>query len=91
MEPISSSISTLRLLRLTAGLPQFVLAKRANMAASRLSVIERGYDEPTEAEQAQLARALGVPQEALFPDQRPSPIATTPGTKAAHDSERAPR
>jgi hypothetical protein len=33
-----------RLTRLKAGLPQFLVAKRASLASSRLSVLERGYE-----------------------------------------------
>lgn len=61
------TLTPLRLARLKAGLPQFLVAKRARLAPSRLSVLERGYDEPSDAERAALARVLALPAEQLFP------------------------
>ena len=66
------TLTPLRLARLRSGAPQFVLAKRARLAASRLSVLERGYDEPSDAERATLARVLGLPAEELFPVVTPT-------------------
>jgi transcriptional regulator with XRE-family HTH domain len=62
-----SPLTPLRLARLRSGSPQYVLAKRARLAPSRLSVLERGYDEPTSYERMALARVLGVAAEDLFP------------------------
>jgi transcriptional regulator with XRE-family HTH domain len=62
-----STVSPLRMARLSLGLPQFVVAKRARIAASRLSVLERGYDEPNRCERANLAAALNTAEEQLFP------------------------
>lgn len=62
-----SSLTPLRMARLSRGLPQFLLAKRARLAASRLSVLERGYDEPSDVERAALARVLALPDDQLFP------------------------
>jgi len=70
-----SPLTPLRLARLRFGAPQYVLAKRARLAPSRLSVLERGYDEPTGYERRALASVLGAPAEELFP-VTPSP---TPG------------
>ncbi len=79
--------TNLRMARLKTGVPQYVLAKRARLAASRLSVLERGYDDPTTYERTALARVLGIPAEDLFPvqaapqrtDAEP-PLAPPPGT-----------
>lgn len=60
-------MTALRSARLTSGVPQYVVAKRAKLQPSRLSVLERGYDDPTGYERAALSRVLGVPQEQLFP------------------------
>lgn len=62
-----AALTPLRLARLHAQVPQFVVAKRARMSASRLSVLERGHDEPHRHERAALSRVLGVPEEQLFP------------------------
>jgi transcriptional regulator with XRE-family HTH domain len=62
-----STLTPLRLARFRSGVPQYVVAKRARLAASRLSVLERGYDEPSACERSALARALGMPDEELFP------------------------
>lgn len=69
--------TNLRMARLRSGLPQFLVAKRAKLAASRLSVLERGYDGPNGSERSALARVLGVPEEQLFPAE-PSHAAPTP-------------
>ncbi len=76
-----SPLTPLRLSRLRSGFPQYVLAKRARLAPSRLSVLERGYDEPSGYERAALARVLGVPVEVLFPvpPSQPTTSTTAPG------------
>lgn len=56
-----------RLARLRTARPQYLIAKMARIAASRLSVLERGYDAPSAYERAALTRVLGVPAEELFP------------------------
>ncbi len=82
--------SYLRLARQRAGLPQFVVAKRARMSAARLSLLERGYDHPTSYERAALARVLGVPPEDLFPveaaprDRTQTPSDPTPASVAGN-------
>jgi transcriptional regulator with XRE-family HTH domain len=62
-----STLKSLRLARINAGLTQFLLAKRAHLSASRISLLERGHDDPTDAERASLARVLGTPPDQLFP------------------------
>jgi hypothetical protein len=59
--------SELKLCRLKSGLTQFVVARRARISAARLSLLGRGHDEPTAAERAALATALGVAEAVLFP------------------------
>jgi len=61
------NLTPLRLARLRHGAPQYVTAKRARLAPSRLSVLERGYDEPSDTERAALARVLALPADQLFP------------------------
>jgi transcriptional regulator with XRE-family HTH domain len=75
------TLTPLRLARLQSGAPQYVLAKRARLAASRLSVLERGYDEPSSYERSALARVLGIPAEELFPvpQSHATPAPAAPG------------
>jgi hypothetical protein len=73
-----SPLTPLRLARLQSGAPQYVVAKRARLAASRLSVLERGYDEPSSYERSALARVLAVPAEQLFPVGSPLDAPTPP-------------
>jgi transcriptional regulator with XRE-family HTH domain len=47
---------------------QIWTAQRVGMQASKLSLIENGYVEPTPGERAALARVLGVAETELFPD-----------------------
>jgi transcriptional regulator with XRE-family HTH domain len=61
------TLTNLRLTRLRTGIPQYVVAKRAQLAPSRLSVLERGYDEPTDRERMALAGVLGADADDLFP------------------------
>ncbi len=60
-------VSPLRLERLLRGETQFEVARRAQLSASRLSLLERGHDEATTAERGALAAALGAPETELFP------------------------
>lgn len=78
-------LTCLRMARLRCGLPQFLIAKRAHLAASRLSVLERGYDEPSAYERSALAAALGIPAEELFPVV---PTAITSGPTASPGASR---
>ncbi len=73
-----SPLTPLRLARLRSGAPQYVVAKRARLAPSRLSVLERGYDEPTSYERTTLARVLAVAAEELFPVASPADAPTPP-------------
>jgi transcriptional regulator with XRE-family HTH domain len=72
-----STLTPLRFGRLRSGVPQYVLAKRARLAPSRLSVLERGYDEPSAYERSALAAVLGIPAEELFPVV-PTPVTSPP-------------
>jgi transcriptional regulator with XRE-family HTH domain len=81
----ASTLTPLRFGRLCSGVPQYVLAKRAHLAPSRLSVLERGYDEPSAYERSALAAALGIPAEELFP------ILPNPATPAPTAASRASR
>lgn len=73
----ASTLTPLRFGRLRSGVPQYVLAKRTRLAPSRLSVLERGYDEPSAYERSALAAALGIPAEELFP-VLPHPVTSAP-------------
>ena len=64
---MESQPTPLRLARLIRGKTQFEIARRARLHASRLSLLERGHDEPTTPERVSLAFALGVPETELFP------------------------
>lgn len=59
--------SDLKLHRLKNGVTQFVIARRARISPARLSLLERGHDEPTPTERTALAAALGTTESALFP------------------------
>jgi transcriptional regulator with XRE-family HTH domain len=50
----------LRVLRAERGVTQLDLAPRAGLSPSRYWRIEHGYDQPTAAERARLAKALRV-------------------------------
>lgn len=68
--------SDLRLHRFKSGLTQYVVARRARISAARLSLLERGHDEPTASERAALATALGIAEAVLFPERaKPGPAA----------------
>lgn len=60
------SLSNLRLQRLLRGKTQFEIARRARLSASRLSLLERGHDDPSDSEREALAAALGVAEADLF-------------------------
>lgn len=62
-----ATLTPLRFARLRAQVPQYLLAKRARLCASRLSALERGYDDANARERAALAKALGLPELELFP------------------------
>lgn len=81
----SDTRTPLKLARVTRGIPQFVIAKRARLQPSRLSVLERGYDEASAYERAALSRVLGVPAEQLFPLPEPddAPSAAPAGNPSA--------
>jgi hypothetical protein len=61
-----TTLTPLRLARLHAGVPQFVVSKRAGLSPARVSLLERGHDSPTENEKTALARALGIAVDRLF-------------------------
>lgn len=82
------ALTPLRLARLQGGAPQYVIAKRARLAPSRLSVLERGYDEPTSYERSALSRVLAVPAEELFPVGPPLDAPTPPGATGPMDARR---
>jgi transcriptional regulator with XRE-family HTH domain len=69
---VTNATLTLRRFRLDLGLTQFVVAKRAGLSASRLSLLERGHDEPTDTEKSVLARVLGTTPDQLFPAPTPT-------------------
>lgn len=60
-------LTPLRLARLQRGMTQHSLGRRARLAPSRISMLERNCDPPTPRELEALARVLGVSAEELFP------------------------
>jgi transcriptional regulator with XRE-family HTH domain len=52
------TLEELRSRRVAAEIPAMLLAAKARVNRSRLSNLERGYAQPTEAEMQRLARAL---------------------------------
>ena len=60
-------LTAVRLARLRRGYTQLLLARRAGVSATRVSLIECGHVRPQRRERVALARALGVSQEKLFP------------------------
>jgi len=60
------SISNLRLRRVLLGRTQYDVARKARIAPSRLSILERNLSEASSSERADLARALGATQAELF-------------------------
>ena len=58
-------------MREKAGLSQVELARRARVASTNLSSIERGRLAPWPKIRRALARALKTPESELFPDEQP--------------------
>lgn len=58
-------LTPIKLRRLESGLRQIELAQRAQIARCRLSELECGYLTPQPEELQRIAKALGVPAEAL--------------------------
>jgi hypothetical protein len=81
-----SPLTPLRLARVQSGAPQYVVAKRARLAPSRLSVLERGYDGPTGYERSALARVLAIPAQELFPVGSPLDAPTPPAAAGPTDA-----
>lgn len=64
---LSSMVNTLRVRRAEQRLSQMALAARVGMSRDRFWRIENGFAEPTAAEQAALAEAVGAPRGVVFP------------------------
>lgn len=58
----------LRLAIFHSGQKQFVIAKKAKLAESRLSVLANGRDTPKTAEAERIAKVLRLSVQELFPD-----------------------
>lgn len=56
----------LEIARLRAGLSKIQLAQRAGIRRDRLSMIVHGWVNPTDAERARVAAALGETEAAIF-------------------------
>jgi transcriptional regulator with XRE-family HTH domain len=61
-------MNQLREIRTKKGFSQLTLAKLTNIAPSDISRIENGWVRPYAGWRIRLARALGVPQSELFPN-----------------------
>lgn len=61
-------MNNLRKLRRAADRSQVWLWKRTGIHFSMISMIERGWQRPTEKQKKKLAKALGVTVESLFPE-----------------------
>ena len=57
----------LRMLRAGAKWTQLQLALKANVNQSRVSLIENGWDDPTEDERRQIAKAFQMSEAEVFP------------------------
>lgn len=57
----------LRMLRAGNKWTQFQLALKANINQSRVSLIENGWDDPTEDERKQIAKAFQLSEADVFP------------------------
>jgi transcriptional regulator with XRE-family HTH domain len=82
---MQTPLTALRIARLRTGIPQYLIAKRARLCASRLSALERGYDAPSARERAALAAVLGIPELELFPIDTGA-ASTAPAIPGAHSS-----
>lgn len=60
-------LSPLRRERVLRQLTIYDIRARTGIATSKLSLVERGYEEASEDEKRRLSRALGVPIKELFP------------------------
>lgn len=58
----------LRMLRAGAKWTQLQLALKANINQSRISLIENGWDDPTEDERRQIAKAFQLAEADVFPE-----------------------
>lgn len=58
----------LRVLRAERDWTQLYLGHKANVAPSRISLIENGYSDPTEKERARIAKAFDLPESDVFPN-----------------------
>lgn len=60
--------SPCRAIRLLRGVTLHDLARQLGIAASSLSMVERGLTPASDHLQGQMAQCLGVPRESLFPE-----------------------
>jgi len=61
-------VSKVRELRFFKGLSQWQIALAAGMSQTKLSLIERGFIHPTEADKERIAEILETKIEDLFPE-----------------------
>jgi transcriptional regulator with XRE-family HTH domain len=80
--PWGLKMLALRLARILRHRPIYVLARRAGMSASRLSLLERGFVPATDAEHAQLAACLAVPEGILFAEVQVEDIFQVSGARS---------
>lgn len=59
----------LRILRAERKWTQIQLALKADVKQSRISIIENGYDDPTERERVRIAKAFALPEPDVFPGE----------------------
>lgn len=59
--------AAIRAIREPLGIPQFELAKRAGISRSHMNKIEKGVEQPKFETAVQIAKALGVPIDAIAP------------------------
>jgi len=60
-------LTSLRRARLLREMSLYDLRARTGISVSKLSLVERGIEQPSEEEKRRLSRALGVQLQDLFP------------------------
>lgn len=60
-------VSKMKIERITRGITQYDIEQKTGIRQNVVSLIERGYKEPSSEQIKAIARAIGVPREELFP------------------------
>ena len=59
-------VSKMKIERITRGITQYDIEQKTGIRQNVVSLIERGYKEPSTEEVKAIARAIGVPEDSIF-------------------------